>query len=334
MISQNISRWLQAQWQKLSIWTLLLAPFSAFFWLVTTFRKQLYSKGLLASTKLPVPVITVGNISVGGTGKTPLTIWLAEALSQHGFKPGVISHGFGGNTSLTQEVLPESHANQVGDEPLLIKRRLNCPVFVGQNRVNAGLALLKQYPQTNIIISDDGLQHYALQRDVEIVVIDAARNLGNRFLLPAGPLRESAARLNTVNAVVVNGMLSNQLFQVATFQMHLTGQSLVNIRSEKIISAKDLVGQKIHAIAGIGNPSRFFNSLRALGLSFEQTAFADHHHFIASDFAHIQADYVLMTEKDAVKCKEFTENHWWYLPVIASVDTGLMKIVLNSCQKV
>ena len=298
-----------------------------------------YKFGLFPSVALAVPVIVVGNITVGGTGKTPLVIWLVEALRSQGYKPAVISRGFGADIETVQEVLLESVASAIGDEPLLIKRRINCPVFVGRNRVNAGLALLKQYPEIDVMISDDGLQHYALKRTVEIVVIDGMRGLGNQFLLPAGPLREPVTRLRGVNAIVMNDKVPNELsagyFPASKIiNMQLAGDILVNIRSQHTMPVQQIKNKVIHAIAGIGNPKRFFNALKKLGLSFEQTAFADHHHYIASDFANIKADYVLMTEKDAVKCSAFAQDSWWYLPVSATVDTDLMDIMLEKLRKI
>ena len=281
-----------------------------------------------------MPVIVVGNITVGGTGKTPLVIWLVEALREYGFNMGVISRGFGANTAGVKEVLLESDAVHVGDEPLLIKRRLNCPVFIGRNRANAGLTLLEKYPEIDMIISDDGLQHYALQRDVEIAVVEGARGLGNHFLLPAGPLREPAARLSKVDAVVLNGVLTGSFVVSHAVNMQLTGQTLVNVRTKQAMSLQEIQDKKIHAIAGIGNPDRFFEALKTLGLFFEQTAFIDHHNYVAADFAHIQADYVVMTEKDAVKCTAFAQDNWWYLPVNATVEPGLIDIVLKKFQKI
>ena len=334
MIKLNLDRWLQKQWQHLGFWTFLLAPFSLLFYLIVILRKFLYKIGVFSSIKLPVPVIVVGNITVGGTGKTPLVIWLVEALCKHGFKPGVISRGFGANVKTEQEVQLESSASDVGDEPLLIKHRLRCPVFVGKNRVNAGALLLKRYSDCDIIISDDGLQHEALKRDVEIAVIEGGRGLGNLFLLPAGPLRESANRLDEVDAVVINGKLSSTLALKNVMQMQFTGEILVNIHSQKNMLVKDLVGKKIHAVAGIGNPDRFFDTLKKFGLSFDQTEFVDHHKYVVSDFDNIQADYVLMTEKDAVKCTKFANENWWYLPISAYIDQGLIDLILKKMQKI
>ena len=330
----QLERWLKKQWQVLNVWTLLLSPLSAVFWLIVKLRKLLYQFGLFSSTKLVVPVIVVGNITVGGTGKTPLVIWLVTALREQGFKPAVISRGFGVNIKTVQEVLLVGDATDVGDEPLLIKRRANCPVFVGKNRVNVGLALLKQYPEIDVIVSDDGLQHYALKRDVEIAVVDGVRGLGNHFLLPAGPLREPVTRLQCVDTVVVNGVIGSSFVVNKTINMQLAGQTLVNIRSQKTMPVLDILGKKIHAIAGIGNPNRFFDALKKLGLRVEQTAFADHHSYVAADFANIQADYVLMTEKDAVKCRAFAKDNWWYLPVSAEVDNALIDAILNKLQKI
>ena len=197
--------WLQKQWGRLSLWHLLLVPLSWLFWLLTFLRRLGYRTGLLKTYRLPVPVIVVGNISIGGTGKTPLVTWLAQNLSQHGYHPGIISRGYGGNTSEVSAVGLDSNPEAVGDEPVLLARRAKCPVWIGRDRVKAAQSLLRTHPEVNVIISDDGLQHYRLQRDFEIAVVDSSRGFGNGRLLPAGPLRETPFRLETVDAVVMNG---------------------------------------------------------------------------------------------------------------------------------
>ncbi len=266
-------------------------------------RRALYRSGLLASVRLPVPVVIVGNISVGGTGKTPLTLWLAQQLIENGWHPGIVSRGYTKATEQKKktlhEVTSDDSADEVGDEPLLMAQRALCPVWIGRDRPAAAQALLDAHPECDIILSDDGLQHYRLQRDAEIVVVDGARRFGNGLLLPAGPLREPVSRLQEVDAVVVNGGEA----QGDEFAMRLEGTSFYNLLNpEMVVSAGEFAGQRLHAIAGIGHPQRFFAHLEHLGLSAQRHAFPDHHRYTASDIAFDDADAILMTEKDAVKC--------------------------------
>ena len=321
-----MSKWLQQQWDSLGFWHVLLIPLSWLFWLLSGLRRMGYRTGLLKSYKLPVPVIVVGNIGVGGTGKTPLVIWLAEALKRKGFSPAIISRGYGGSSGSVMDVHADSDPTIAGDEPVLLAKRSQCPVWVGRDRVKVAQTLLKAHPECNVIISDDGLQHYRLQRDFEIEVIDGSRDLGNGWLMPAGPLRERSSRLKTVDAIVYSG---GEL-PLNTFSMRLESMSFHNLSDPtKTIVAADFSGKNIHAIAGIGNPARFFQQLSDLGLKFASRAFPDHHAFRLTDLQNIKADAILMTEKDAVKCAAFAEAHWWYLPVNAVVDEALVTRVIN-----
>lgn len=326
-----MTAWLQKQWMRFTCWHLLLLPVSWLFALLSAARRQLYKFGFLKSYRLSVPVIVVGNINVGGTGKTPLVIWLVEQLQLAGYHPGVISRGYGGNVRQVAEVKVSSLSSEVGDEPLLIALRTGCPVFVSPNRVSAADALLKAYPLCNVVVSDDGLQHYRMQRDVEIVVYDSAKRFGNGALLPAGPLRESITRLQSVDAVVCNGQafqadLSSQL---ATFEMQLEAADFYNLEDERVkCDAKAFQHQTILAVAGIGNPERFFLKLQQLGLAFKQRAFSDHYAFQETDFSVLTEDVVVMTEKDAVKCKSFARSNFWVLPVSAAIKDDLMAVVL------
>jgi tetraacyldisaccharide 4'-kinase len=321
-----MSTWLQKQWYRLSLWHLLLLPASWLFWLLSTLRRLCYRLHLLPSYQLPVPVIVIGNISVGGTGKTPLAIWLAERLKQSGYRPAIISRGYGGSIHGVSPVYANSDPVAVGDEPVLLAKRSRCPVWVGRDRVAVAMALLKAHPECNVIISDDGLQHYKLQRDVEIVVVDGARGFGNGWLIPAGPLRESESRIKTADAIVYNGGKSVS----GAFTMTLESAALHNlVNPTKTASVADFFGQHVYAIAGIGNPERFFHQLQDFGLQFEQLAFPDHHVFQAADLQSIKAEAILMTEKDAVKCSAFAQPNWWYLPVNAMVDEALANRILN-----
>ncbi|MDP3744642.1 MAG: tetraacyldisaccharide 4'-kinase [Methylotenera sp.] len=330
-----MANWLQEQWLKFTFWHIFLMPLSWVFGMITTVRKRLYKNGWLKSVRLSVPVVIIGNINVGGTGKTPLVIWLAEQLQLAGYKPGIISRGYGGNAKQVTEVMTFSNPFEVGDEPVLIATRTSCPVFVSANRIEAGRALLATYPTCNIIISDDGLQHYRLQRDVEIVVYDSAKGFGNGALLPAGPLRESKNRLKTVDAVVSNGsVVNNELLAVKPIEMQLESTAFYNALDKCITSdAQVFLHQKVLAIAGIGNPDRFFKQLRLLGLDFQSRAYSDHYAFKAEDFSGTEADIVVMTEKDAVKCRSFARPNFWVLPVNAVIKNDLLVIILNKLNK-
>ena len=330
--------WLQKQWKGYSIWHLFLLPLSIIFLLLSSARKQLFRFGVLKSHKLPVPVIVVGNISVGGTGKTPLVIWLANQLKQKGFKPGVVSRGYGGSANDVTEVFAHSMPNEVGDEPLLIAKHLDCPVFVGLNRVDACMALLEGHPDVNVIISDDGLQHYRLQRDIEIAVVDSQRGFGNALLLPAGPLREAKSRLNKVDAIVMTNAHQqssiNTEFLAPVFEMEFAGDVFISLFDGiSKYKAGFFSGKSLVAVAGIGNPKRFFEDLTKMGLVFEQKSFPDHHAYTPQDLSPFAGKTILMTEKDAVKCEQFVKGNAqydiWMLPVSANIVDGLNKLVLQ-----
>jgi tetraacyldisaccharide 4'-kinase len=331
-----MENWLQKQWYSYTAWHVILVPVSWLFLSLVTFRKFLYRLGWFKSFRLPVPVVVVGNINIGGTGKTPLVIWLVEQLQEAGFKPGVISRGYGGDINTPTLVKAHSEPLQVGDEPVLIAKRCRCPVYVNANRVKAAQALLNTYPECNIIISDDGLQHYRLQRDVEIVVIDGEKGLGNGALLPAGPLREPATRLKKVDAVVVNGVL-NKLFitgNVPNINMQLVADTFYNLQNpDETANSQTFSKQRVLAIAGIGNPARFFQQLTQMGIQFKSQAFPDHYAFKESDFNQHPADAILMTEKDAVKCQAFAKSSFWVLPVKAMIKNDLMTIILNKLRQ-
>jgi tetraacyldisaccharide 4'-kinase len=327
--SIKFSDWLQGQWQRLTPWQLVLLPFAGLFFVLTMLRRGLYRVGGLSSVVLPVPVVVVGNITVGGTGKTPLVLWLAEFLTSCGYRPGIISRGYGSKHTAPQPVMPGSDPAVVGDEPVLLAQRSGCPIWVGADRVAAGRALLAQFPQCDVILSDDGLQHYALRRTMEIVVVDGVRRFGNNLLLPAGPLRESRARLAKVDAVVVNG----QAGEPGEYVMKLSGDQFRNLHDGRIASPRDFIGKKIHALAGIGNPSRFFAHLRELGLMLVEHPFPDHHAFTPEDVRFEGAEVVLMTEKDAVKCQALAPAESWALRVDARVDEALGRKVLEKLRK-
>ncbi len=268
-----------------------------------------------------MPVIIVGNISVGGTGKTPLTVWLVKHLQSQGWRPGIVSRGYGGEASAYPlPVTGDSDTKAAGDEPVLLARRTGCPLVVDPHRAQAAQALLT-HNDVNIIISDDGLQHYALRRDLEIVVVDAQRRCGNGLLLPAGPLREGRGRLQQVDAVLVNGAVGDE----AGF--HLLAGKLQSLQGHAEQELSALQGQTVHAVAGIGNPERFFNMLRQAGIEVLAHAYADHYQYQPDDIIFDDDLPVLMTEKDAVKCRAYASDRHWYLPVDAELNTaGLRRI--------
>lgn len=309
----------------LALWPLL--PLSWLFGALSALRRGLFRCGVLRSQGLPVPVIIVGNLTVGGSGKTPVVLWLVECLRKRGFRPGVISRGYGAAADCPRAVVAEASAQEVGDEPLLLARRCGAPVFVGRDRVAAGKALLAAHPECNVIVSDDGLQHYRLQRDIEIVVFDR-RAAGNQRLLPAGPLREPLSRLVKTTALIWNSAPQSVRFEVPVpaYSMQLIAAPFYALADfSRRCPASELAerygrGQrKFFALAGIGDPSRFFEQLSALGLIFEARAFPDHHCYTLADLAFAEGGVLLMTEKDAVKCAAFNLPDAWVLPVEAQL---------------
>ena len=307
---------------------LLLRPLSWLFRLLVAVRRGLYRRGVLRTTRLSVPVVVVGNIHVGGSGKTPLILALVDWLRQAGFTPGVVSRGYGGSARVPTPVTADSDPGVVGDEPVLIARRAACPIWVGRDRAGAGRRLLASHPEVDVLLADDGLQHYALGRDVEIAVLDGVRGFGNGCLLPAGPLREPPSRLATVDTVVVNGGGTVPGLAGPAFSMRLAAGAFVCLASPSArAGAERFKGGVVHALAGIGHPERFFDSLAAMGLEFVPHAFPDHHAFTPAD---LPAGTLLMTEKDAVKCAAFARPDDWYLAVDAEVDGGLKTLLLNA----
>jgi tetraacyldisaccharide 4'-kinase len=340
--SNSLEAILSRAWLRRGPLACALWPLSQLFRAISALRARLYRAGALHSQRLPVPVLVVGNIFIGGTGKTPLTIWLAEALRAAGFKPGIISRGHGGAGSAPRAVNGDSLAGEVGDEPLLIARRTACPVMVGRDRPAAGRALLAAHPEVDVLISDDGLQHYALERDVEIVLFDG-RGAGNGWLLPAGPLREPVSRRRDFTVVNTPGLSPQLAAGVGgvPFQMLLAGDYAepMAARSEghkERVDLRALAGKRIAAAAGIGNPGRFFAMLRAAGLEFAELALPDHHDFLDRPFDGLDADIILITEKDAVKCGqiEYLKNdpRLWVVPVTAQIDAALAEQIVEKCR--
>lgn len=316
-----------------------LLPLSWLFGGLSALRRFAYRSGLAKVHRLRVPVVVVGNIFVGGTGKTPLTIWLAQSLREAGFHPGVVSRGYGADNDAPRPVTAQSRAQQVGDEPLLIAHRAQCPVYVGRDRVAAAQMLLAAHPEIDVVIADDGLQHYRLARDIEIVLFDS-RGVGNGWLLPAGPLREPPTRRR--DFTVVNGSYDETVVIPGAIRMHLAG-----LMAEHLVSTGDtpralrsfshLISgyspARIVAAAGIGNPGRFFRLLRDAGLQFDEMALPDHYDFSDNPFADVQADVILITEKDAVKCRQIdalkNDPRLWVVPVTAQFDRAFAEHIVE-----
>lgn len=308
------ARLLQA-WYRGHAWLWLLWPLERLYvWLVQRKRRQ-FLRGQLDSYRAPVPVIVVGNITVGGTGKTPLILWLIDYCRARGLRVGVVSRGYGAAAPEWPWLVQASDSAAVaGDEPSLIVRRTGVPMAIDPRRPAALQKLLASH-ELDVVLSDDGLQHYPLARDLELVLIDAGRGLGNGRCLPMGPLREPATRLQSVDAVLLNG---NTEDSAQGFAMALQPVCLVNVRTGEQ-RALDLfaTGQRVHAVAGIGNPQRFFITLRSLGWQPLEHAFADHAQYSAADLRFAEDLPVMMTEKDAVKCQEFATDKFWYVKVEA-----------------
>lgn len=296
-------------------------PLAALYGSLTAVRRGLYRIGAWRAVRLPVPVVVIGNLTAGGTGKTPLAIALAAALRERGWRPGVVSRGHGGSERgpLLLGETPDPRA--VGDEPCLI-RASGVPVAIGRDRPAAAALLVAG--RCNVVIADDGLQHYRLARDVEICVIDGVRRFGNGHLLPAGPLREPLCRLARTDLRVCNGGVP----QPGEYAMQLVGSEAVALVGGGMRPLAAFAGQRVHAVAAIGNPGRFFSALRAAGIDVVEHAFADHHAFVAGDFAFGDAAPVLMTDKDAVKCSGFAQPDWWRMPVRAALPVAFFDAVV------
>ena len=316
-LRDRVADWLESQWYGEAPAAPWLKPLANAFEGGVRLRRWAYRRGLKAVERLPVPVIVVGNLSVGGTGKTPLSIWLVEFLRSAGFRPGVVSRGYGARLERTEplNVLPGSDPFEAGDEPVLIARRTEAPVVVGVDRVRAAQALLA-LGNCDLIVADDGLQHYRLGRDIEILLIDGERRLGNRRCLPAGPLREPKDRVATVDFVICRGGKP----AAGEYGMTIAGETALNLASGERAPLDRFKGNAVHAVAGIANPERFFRYLGALGLTVQGRAFPDHHAFRPGDLQFDDAAPVFMTEKDAVKCRAYATLRHWYVPIDARLQ--------------
>lgn len=321
---------LQRAWYepRLRWWLWLLWPLQWLFLLLSSTRRWAYQRGWLRVTTLPVPVIVVGNINVGGSGKTPVTLALVRALQAAGWRPGIIARGYGGKGPFPLQVQADTMAQACGDEPKLLQQRLQVPVVVAPDRVAAGRMLLAAHPEVNVLLSDDGLQHYALARSLEMVVIDGQRGFGNGWRLPMGPLREPLSRLAQVDMLLQNGGSSLQHPQAWRFA--LKPQGWRRVRDQQPIDA--LPAGDLVALAGIAAPQRFFVTLQQLGVSVRAThAFADHQPYSAALLQPLAAGKILlMTEKDAVKCAAFAGDHWYYLAVDAELPEPALALIMQS----
>lgn len=301
--------WYQRRWHGFN---LLMLPFSFLFGLIVYLRRQWLTWRAQPDT---VPVIVVGNVTVGGTGKTPFVIWLAHRLKQQGYRPGIVCRGVGGQRQAIPQLVQagQGEAARVGDEAVLLAQRTNCPVMVCRNRSKAAAALERDHA-CNVVISDDGLQHYRMKRVMEIVMVDATRQFGNGWLLPAGPLREPVSRIHQADRVVVHGDQPDH-------DMQLEAVELVSLLSpDKTMSLDQLKATPVHAVAGIGHPERFFTMLRQQGYHITPHAFPDHYSYLPQDLNFADGKPIIMTEKDAVKCLAFATEQCWFVRVNAKIN--------------
>jgi tetraacyldisaccharide 4'-kinase len=330
-------KYLQFSWYNESKITVFLKPLSWLYCSIVLLRKYLYQFRIFKSYQLTVPVIIVGNITVGGNGKTPLVIWLAHQLKQAGYRPGIISRGYGGQAKKwPQQVRPDSDPLIVGDEAIVISRRTACPMAVGPDRVETGRALIK-YSNCDIVISDDGMQHYRLKRNIEIAVVNGYTQFGNELCLPAGPLREPIKRLDKVNFIVTNGALreinKKHLKIIADHNMTYKGNELCALREdENKIPLSNFENKQVHVIVAIANPSPFFESLRKFKIDLIEHVFMDHYIFKESDLKFDDDLSIIMTEKDAVKCRRFDINNCWYLPITCDISNSLELSIFNKLE--
>lgn len=313
-------------WSGKSPLFLLLLPLAWLYGLISNLIRFSYKAGLKKSWRAPVPVVVVGNLTAGGNGKTPVVIWLVETLQQHGFRVGVVSRGYGGKAESYPLLLSEETSTaQAGDEPVLISQRTGAPVAVSPVRSDAVKALLASH-ELDVIITDDGLQHYALARDVEIVVVDGIRRFGNGHWLPAGPMRERRSRLRSVDAVITNGGTAHS----GELAMILQPGKAINLLTGEQRDPASL--QNVVAMAGIGHPPRFFATLKQLDVNVQkEVAFSDHQPYTLDKLSGVaqSGQVLLMTEKDAVKCRSFAQPNWWYLPVDAKIEGVLAEKLLQ-----
>ena len=332
--------WLQREWERKGGGALVLLPFTLVFAAITSLRRALYRWRILPVWRAPVPVVVVGNITVGGTGKTPLALAILDLLQRNGFTPGVIARGYGrvppgeNDPHGVVRVYPDIATPELfGDEPVLIARRSRVPVYISPDRPAAARALLAAHPEVDVLVSDDGLQHYALARDLEIAVVDGERRFGNGLLLPSGPLREPVSRLGRVDAVVVNGGHADTRWGKEQFAMRLAGERFASLTTNQEATPAEFAlmarGRQVVAVAGIGHPPRFFDHLSTLGVHARTLAFDDHHHYQPAELKLPGAEVIVMTEKDAVKCAAFADARMWFMRVEADLPREFDQFVLS-----
>jgi len=331
-------------WQRRGPLAWLLSPLSILHYAGYSARRALYALGLLRQTRLDVPVVVIGNLYVGGTGKTPLTIELVRALAARGWRPGIVSRGYGAAGAVARIVRPDDSAREVGDEPLLMARATQAPVAVARDRAAAAQLLLARHPECDVVVADDGLQHWPLARDMEIALLHY-RGLGNGWLLPAGPLREPGGRLDRVDAVVCNGEVPSIHAAAPRYAMRARLGDARPLRDSgapeplaALAQEQGRRGLRIAAAAGIGMPDRFFAMLRAAGLAVDEMPLADHFDFVANPFSELAADRILITEKDAVKCAAnpvlATDARIWVVPLATEIDPRLVDDVAARLHRV
>lgn len=325
---RRMNSWLTARWYSdRPVWFLI--PFAWLFVLLSVARRSLYRSGILLSGALPVPVIVIGNITVGGSGKTPCVLWLCEALREAGYKPGVVTRGYGGSAGSPRPVTVDSDPGQVGDEAVLLARRSGVPVVAGRDRV-ADAQLLIERGGVNVILSDDGLQHYRLPRIAEVLMLDGNRGVGNGWRLPAGPLRESANRLLSADLVIIKGDGEPRMAAPHdALLMRLELIDAVSLSNGEHRSLAEFAGQRVHAVAGIADPGQFFRALESAGIEVDSRALPDHAVLTLKDLSFGDSLPVFMTEKDAVKCNNMQLQNGWYLPARARFSESDSKRFLS-----
>ena len=326
---EETSSFVVDSWYKKSLWLYLLYPFSLIFSYLTNRRRRKYLKNNIKSYRSEVPIIVVGNLTIGGTGKTPLVKHIANELIKRGYKPGIVSRGYGGNFKETLKVNEDTPVKETGDEAQILAK-LNIPFYIDKNRVRAVKTLTNNH-NCDVIISDDGLQHYPLARDIEIAVIDGKRRFGNNLTFPAGPLRESKNRLKTVDFVVNNSGPTDE----DEYLMSISPSNFIHLKSGKSYSIDNWpMHKQVHAVAGLGNPGRFFDLLEKLGFDIIRHPFPDHHNFLSSDIFYLDHLPIVMTEKDASKCKDFDNNKIWYLTIDADVSNKFIEKLDKKLQSI
>jgi tetraacyldisaccharide 4'-kinase len=332
--------WLENEWQRRGGGALIFLPFALAFKLASAVRRHLYTSRLLTSWRAPVPVIVVGNITVGGTGKTPVVLAILEMLQRRGWTPGVVARGYGrvprgehdplGVVRVFPDVATPEH---FGDEPVLIARRSRVPVYISPDRPAAARALLAAHPEVDVLVSDDGLQHYAMARDIELAVVDGERLFGNGLPLPSGPLRDPVKRLESVDAVIVNGGTIDGIPGSRHFSMRLGHETFVSLANGDVRTPDEfsmaLRGRSVAALAGIGHPGRFFEHLSRLGIDARAYPFGDHHLFQPAELKLRGAEIIVMTEKDAVKCRAFADARMWFMRVEAILPQDFDEFLLT-----